>query len=168
MKRIVSEFSQFARLPKPVRQPCDVDEIVWGAMTLYRGAVKVVSELAGSLPRVSADRDQLQQVISNLLENAREAVQAKGSEESVGRIIVRTRAGEGFVLLEIEDNGPGFDPAIKDKLFTPYFTTKKTGTGLGLSIVHRIITDHGGKISAQSDTGKGARFVVELPSEPTP
>jgi nitrogen fixation/metabolism regulation signal transduction histidine kinase len=164
MKRIVGEFSQFARLPKPVRQPCDLDELVWAAMTLYRGAVRVVSELGGSLPRVSADRDQLTQVILNLLENARDAVQSKGSDESVGRIMVRTRAKDASVELEIEDNGPGFDPAIKDKLFTPYFTTKKTGTGLGLSIVHRIVTDHGGKISAQSDAGHGARFVVELPT----
>jgi signal transduction histidine kinase len=165
MKRIVGEFSRFARLPKPVRQPCDLGEIVSGAMTMYRGAVRVVSELDAGLPQVSADRDQMTQVVLNLLENARDAVESKGSDESVGRITVRTRGLAGTVALEIEDNGPGFDPAIREKLFTPYFTTKKTGTGLGLSIVHRIVTDHGGKVSAQSEPGMGARFVVELPAE---
>ena len=163
LKKIVAEFSEFARLPKPDRQPCSVDEIVGGALALYRGAVRVVEELDGALPPIEADRDQLTQVVLNLLENARDAVTAKGSDESVGRITVRTRKHGERVELEVEDNGPGFDPAILDKLFTPYFTTKEAGTGLGLAIVHRIVTDHGGTITATSNPGKGARFVVDLP-----
>ena len=164
LKKIVGEFSQFARLPKPERQACDLGEIVAGALALYRGAVKVVEELGGDLPSIDADRDQLTQVVLNLLENARDAIASRGSEQSVGRITIRTRARDAVVELEVEDNGPGFDPALRDKLFTPYFTTKEAGTGLGLAIVHRIVTDHGGKITAASAPGKGARFLVELPA----
>jgi nitrogen fixation/metabolism regulation signal transduction histidine kinase len=163
LKKIVGEFSEFARLPKPDRQPCSMDEIVGGALALYRGSVRVVEELAGDLPPIDADRDQLTQVVLNLLENARDAVALKGSEETVGRITVRTRMTGERVELEVEDNGPGFDPEIQDKLFTPYFTTKEAGTGLGLAIVHRIVTDHGGTIAAASNPGRGAKFVVDLP-----
>lgn len=166
LKRIVSEFSQFARMPRPALQAVDLDDVVAGALALYKGSVKVISELAGGLPPVSADRDQLTQVVLNLLENARDAVASRGSDQSVGRITVRTSARDGVVTLEVEDNGPGFDPAIRDKLFTPYFTTKATGTGLGLAIVRRIVTEHGGRIGAHSEPGKGARFVVELPAGP--
>jgi signal transduction histidine kinase len=140
-----------------------MDEIVGGALALYRGSVRVVEELAGDLPPIDADRDQLTQVVLNLLENARDAVALKGSEETVGRITVRTRMTGERVELEVEDNGPGFDPEIQDKLFTPYFTTKEAGTGLGLAIVHRIVTDHGGTIAAASNPGRGAKFVVDLP-----
>ncbi len=165
LKKIVGEFSQFARLPKPDRRACDLNEIVGSALSLYRGAVKVVSELEDRLPRLEADKDQLTQVVLNLLENARDAVASRGSDQSVGRITVRTRGRSAAVELEIEDNGPGFDPTVRERLFTPYFTTKESGTGLGLSIAQRIVAEHGGKISAASDPGKGARFVVELPSD---
>ena len=126
--------------------------------------VEVVQELADELPPLDADRDQLTQVVLNLLENARDAVASRGSEQSVGRITVRTGLTRSALSLEVEDNGPGFDLALKERLFAPYFTTKDNGTGLGLAIVRRIVTDHGGKIDAFSEPGVGARFVVELPS----
>jgi signal transduction histidine kinase len=164
LKKIIGEFSQFARLPAPQKGPLDVNDLVGGALALYRGAVRVVSQLGESLPRVDADRDQITQVVLNLLENARDAVASKGSDETVGRITVTTRSRASAVELEVADNGPGFDPTLRDKLFTPYFTTKDTGTGLGLAIVRRIVTDHGGRVTAHSEPGKGARFVVELPT----
>ncbi len=163
LKKIVGEFSQFARLPKPEKRPCDLNEIVQSALTLYRGAVRVVEDLEPALPPLDADKDQLTQVVLNLLENARDAVTARGSDDSVGRISVRTRRKGAWIELEVEDNGPGFDPGARERLFTPYFTTKETGTGLGLSIAQRIVAEHGGKISAASDPGKGARFLVEIP-----
>jgi nitrogen fixation/metabolism regulation signal transduction histidine kinase len=163
LKKIIGEFSQFARLPQPDRRECDLNEIVGGALALYRGAIKVVPELDRALPAVTVDRDQLTQVVLNLLENARDAIASKGSDESVGRIVVKTRGKAGAVELEVEDNGPGFEPTLKEKMFTPYYTTKQTGTGLGLAIVRRIVVEHGGRIDAFSAPGRGARFVVELP-----
>src|SRR5262249_54940758 len=137
LKRIVSEFSQFARMPGPDRKALDLNDVVGSALALYQGSVRVVRELAGGLPAIDADRDQLTQVVLNLLENARDAVATRGSDESVGRIAVRTRAAKDALILEVEDNGPGFDPALKERLFSPYFTTKESGTGLGLAIVRR-------------------------------
>ncbi len=163
LRKIVGEFSQFARLPSPERRTLDVNSVVASALSLYHGSVRVVKDLGDRLPHLDADRDQLTQVVLNLLENARDAVASKGSDESVGRITVRTRARASAVELEVEDNGPGFDPAFKERIFAPYFTTKESGTGLGLAIVRRIVTEHGGRVSAHAEPGKGARFVVELP-----
>jgi len=164
LRKIVGEFSQFARLPHPERRPLDMNEVVASALSLYRGSVRVVRELGDGLPPLEADRDQLTQVVLNLLENARDAVASKGSDESVGRITVRTRGRGDGVELEVEDNGPGFDAAFRERIFAPYFTTKESGTGLGLAIVRRIVTEHGGRVSAHGEPGKGARFVVELPA----
>jgi signal transduction histidine kinase len=157
LKRIVSEFSQFARMPTAHKRALDLNEVVASAVGLYRGAAPVTSELDPALPEIQADRDQLTQVVLNLLENARDAVAEKGT------IVVRTRVRKGAVELEVEDDGPGFDAAIRDKLFTPYFTTKANGNGLGLSIVWRIVVDHGGRIAASSTPGAGARFTILLP-----
>jgi two-component system, NtrC family, nitrogen regulation sensor histidine kinase NtrY len=166
LKRIVSEFSEFARMPKPSYGPTDVGEIVASALSLYQGAAPVEKRLAEGLPAIEADRGQLTQVLLNLLENARDAIASRGEPEG-GRIVVSTRRGDAGDRVEItvEDNGPGIPPEVKDRMFTPYFTTKqgKGGTGLGLAIVHRIVSDHGGRIIVGDTAGGGARFAVELP-----
>jgi nitrogen fixation/metabolism regulation signal transduction histidine kinase len=158
LKTIVAEFSSFARLPAPELAPCDLGEVVEAALALYAaGQVPLERELAAGLPKVRADRDQMMQVLVNLLENARDAIAARED----GRIHVRTRAVDGRVELEVADNGPGLSPEARDKLFTPYFTTKTGGTGLGLAIVHRIVTDHGGEIRIAGEGG--ATFTIVLP-----
>ena len=166
LKRIVTEFSEFARMPKPTFGPTDVGDVVTSALGLYQGAAPVEPRLAEPLPRIEADRGQLTQVLLNLLENARDAIALRG-EPGGGRIVVSTRRGEAGDRVEIavEDNGPGVPTDIKDRMFTPYFTTKQGsgGTGLGLAIVHRIVSDHGGRIMVTDAAGGGARFVVELP-----
>jgi two-component system, NtrC family, nitrogen regulation sensor histidine kinase NtrY len=163
LKKIVAEFSDFARMPKPELSRVDLNEIVRSALSLYHGAVAVESKLADELPAIDGDKGQLTQVLLNLVENARDAIGSRAD----GRIVVRTRYGEGNdrALLVVEDNGPGVPPELKDKVFAPYFTTKhaKGGTGLGLAIVHRIVSDHGGRITITDAPGGGARFTIELP-----
>jgi signal transduction histidine kinase len=152
LKNIVSEFSAFARMPTPKLQPLDLKEVVEATLPLYSGAV--TRELV-SAP-VSADRDQIVQVLLNLLENARDAA---GPD---GKVTVRTRRENGRAELEVHDTGPGLSDEARAKLFTPYFTTKTKGTGLGLAIVHRIVSDHGGEIRVANSAG--AVFTVSLPA----
>jgi two-component system nitrogen regulation sensor histidine kinase NtrY len=163
LKHIVSEFSGFARMPKPEFQRLDLNELVRSALALYLGAAPIDIRLAEALPRIDADKNQLNQVVLNLVENARDAIGQRGD----GRITVSTRFGDASdrVMLIVEDNGPGIPVDLKDKVFAPYFTTKhgKGGTGLGLAIVHRIVSDHGGRIAVADVAGGGARFAIELP-----
>jgi two-component system nitrogen regulation sensor histidine kinase NtrY len=163
LKRIVSEFSDFARMPKPDFQRCDLNEVVSSSLSLYQGAAPVERSLGKGLPAIEADKGQLAQVLLNLVENARDAI----GETAGGKITVSTRLGEAAdrVALVVEDNGPGVPPDLKEKVFQPYFTTKggRGGTGLGLAIVHRIVSDHGGRIAVGEAPKGGARFIVELP-----
>jgi signal transduction histidine kinase len=157
LKRIVHEFSSFARMPAPVLAPVDVSELVDGALALYKGGeLALALELPRDLPRALADKEQLTQVVINLVENARDAVAGKGT------IRVVTRVADGRVELEVADSGPGLSDEARAKLFTPYFTTKPRGTGLGLAIVHRIVSDHGGEIRVGGAPGAGAVFTVTL------
>jgi nitrogen fixation/metabolism regulation signal transduction histidine kinase len=167
LKRIVSEFSEFARMPKPEVAPVDINDLVQSSLSLYEGAVDIDKQLASDLPQIEGDRDQLSQVLLNLLENARDALAHRVEGPEGGAIRVETRMGTTTdrVQLYVDDNGPGIAEELVEKLFTPYFTTKhgKGGTGLGLAIVHRIVSDHGGRIYAGASPTGGARFVVELP-----
>jgi signal transduction histidine kinase len=154
LKHIVAEFSSFARMPAPRLGQVDLKEVVESTLALYSGVVERELQPAPA----QADRDQIVQVLINLLENARDAA------GSGGKVTVRTRTREGFVELEVADSGPGLSDEARAKLFTPYYTTKQKGTGLGLAIVHRIVTDHGGEIRVVSE--QGAVFTVSLPASP--
>jgi signal transduction histidine kinase len=163
LKHIVTEFSDFARMPKPNFARLDLNEVIRSAMSLYQGAVPVEPHLAEKLPQLDADKGQMTQVILNLVENSRDAIGMRSN----GKITVTTKLGDAGdrAVLVVEDNGPGVPRDVKDKVFTPYFTTKhaKGGTGLGLAIVHRIVSDHGGRIVLTDVQGGGARFTIELP-----
>jgi two-component system, NtrC family, nitrogen regulation sensor histidine kinase NtrY len=161
LKRIVSEFADFARLPKPERRAVDLNELVNATAALYQGSVAIERDLEARLPSIEADKDQLSQVLLNLVENARDAVGADGQVRVQTRV---SRPGRA-VSLVVEDSGPGIPTEVRDRIFTPYFTTKhgSGGSGLGLAIVHRIVTDHGGRIAVGRSALGGARFVVELP-----
>jgi len=160
LKHIVGEFSGFARMPEPRLAPVEVAELVESALGIYAG---VEPPIARALERATAraDREQLQQVLRNLVENARDAVAQAGR----GTITVRTRRAGDRVEIEVADTGAGFSEEARARLFTPYFTTKKQGTGLGLAIVHRIVTDHGGEIRVAGAVGVGATFTISLPVE---
>ncbi len=162
LKRIVSEFSEFARMPKPNKRRIDLNELVTQSTALYRGSVDLELSL-GELADIEADRDSLSQVILNLVENARDAIATSGSRIKIET--TPTRGGKAVALI-VDDDGPGLPKEVKEKLFTPYFTTKHAtgGSGLGLAIVHRIVSDHDGNILAIDSPLGGARFVVELPT----
>jgi two-component system, NtrC family, nitrogen regulation sensor histidine kinase NtrY len=164
LKRIVAEFSDFARMPKPELGRVDLNEVVGASLALYKGGTPAVElKLADRLPSLDADKGQINQVLLNLVENARDALGGRDG----GKVTVTTKRGEANdrVMLVVDDNGPGVPPGAKDKIFAPYFTTKQTkgGTGLGLAIVHRIVSDHGGRITIGDAPGGGARFTIELP-----
>ncbi len=162
LKRIVDEFSRFARLPRPELQRLDVNELVASVLTLYGATPAGLSlrrELAAELPAVSADRDQLTQVLLNLVQNAEQALAGRG-----GAVTVRTRADGGAVLLEVADDGPGVPPEHRERIFEPYFTTKEAGTGLGLAIARRIAEEHGGALELECPSAGGAIFRLRLPA----
>ncbi|MDX2089065.1 MAG: ATP-binding protein [Kofleriaceae bacterium] len=163
LKHIVTEFSDFARMPKPELSRIVLNDVVKNAVKLYQEAAPVEIHLGERLPELDADKNQINQVVLNLVENSRDAI---GKREG-GKVTITTRLGEAGdrVLLVVEDNGPGVPAELKDKVFAPYFTTKhaKGGTGLGLAIVHRIVSDHGGRIMVSDAKGGGARFTIELP-----
>ncbi len=111
-------------------------------------------------PAVEMDASQLQQVVLNLCVNAKDAMEGKGSVE------IRARGAGGWVRLEVSDTGPGIPQEIQEHIFEPFFTTKPKGqgTGLGLSVVYGIVTQNGGRVEVDSEPGRGARFVIELPA----
>ncbi|MFH0975091.1 MAG: PAS domain S-box protein [Spirochaetota bacterium] len=125
--------------------------------------IKIVKELGSPLPYVSGDIGALRQVFVNLINNASDAVEGRMD----ATIWIRTKTEHGLVLIEIEDNGSGIPDTIAEKIFEPFFTTKesKRGIGLGLSLCHEFITHMGGTITAESQPGSGARFVISLPAE---
>jgi two-component system sensor histidine kinase PilS (NtrC family) len=110
------------------------------------------------------DPDQLRQILWNLLANAAQAIQSVGGVGTI-RLACAPEPG-GWGRLEVEDDGPGIDPADQAKLFTPFFTTKAGGTGLGLATIHRIVEAHGGAVTAAPAGARGARFTVRLRSAP--
>ena len=165
--KIVHSLLSFARQEAPERKLVDlhtvIDEVLEiMAYDLRTSNVTIVKEFAPSLPKIMADPHQLQQVFVNILGNARQAIEPFNTE---GRIIVRTFTAEGWVAVEFQDNGPGIKPQHLARIFDPFFTTKPAGkgTGLGLSLSYGLIQEHGGKISATSELGHGATFLIELP-----
>ncbi len=163
LKNLVDEFTRFARLPAPNPVPTDLHEVIAAALALYRGIaaqVAIVPSVEPGLPRVLVDPEQMKRVLINLLDNAVEAMGGRGSVT----IDARRGGSSGTVRLEVADEGPGIRPEDRDRLFVPYFSTKKRGTGLGLAIVHRIVSDHMGRIRVEDNTPSGARFVIELPA----
>jgi hypothetical protein len=122
------------------------------------GSVGVVPELAPGLPAVLADPSQLEQVFLNICLNACQAMLAQGG----GTLTVRSRPGEGNVVVEIADTGPGIPADLRAQIFKPFFTTKREGNGLGLAISARIVAEHGGHIGYRCPPEGGTVFTVTL------
>ena len=162
--KLVSEFSTLARFPAAKPQPSDINAIVNEALLMFDGRldnIDVRRMLATDLPLVQADREAMKRAIANLVDNAAEALQ----DSFVKEIVISTTVTEEHDSVEIvvADTGHGVTPEVKEKLFLPYFSTKRRGTGLGLAIVSRIIEDHHGSIRVEENRPVGTRFIVELP-----
>jgi len=164
LKRIVDEFSRFARLPAPEPSPVPPEDLVSTLLALFPplDGLTVERDVAQGLPKVLADRDQVVQVLLNLVQNALDAMPRGGV------LRVSARAQGGLVALAVSDTGVGIAPEDLARIFEPYFTRKKGGTGLGLSIARRIAEEHGGRLEARSMPGEGATFTLWLPAAPTP
>ncbi|MBI3091560.1 MAG: HAMP domain-containing protein [Candidatus Tectomicrobia bacterium] len=163
LKALVNEFSKFARMPEAKPRPNELRQIIDDVVLLYQSSHRYVSIEAHHDPRISTmslDGEQMRRVFINLIENAIEAMNGSG-----GRVDIRTELldAEDHVRIEVRDNGRGIGADDLERLFLPYFSTKKRGTGLGLAIVNRIIADHGGSICAKPNEHEGATFVIELP-----
>ena len=161
---IVSDLLEFARAREPVRAPVDLEALVEESLSVAPppAHVRVVRRHADGLPALSADRDQLRQVILNLLTNAYQATPGPGRE--AGTVTIATGSVDGVVSLSVEDDGEGISEATKVKLFEPFFTTKAKGVGLGLAVSRRIAESHGGSLECDSESGRGTTFRMVIPA----
>jgi two-component system nitrogen regulation sensor histidine kinase NtrY len=162
LKGLVDEFSQFARMPSPRTVPSDLHQLITDTIALYDGIfsdVQIERRFAPDVPLVRLDPEQIRRVVINVVDNAIEAMERRG------RIVVETHRDvpNNIVRLVVADNGPGIPAAEREKLFLPYYSTKRRGSGLGLAIVRRIIAEHGGSIEVGDNTPRGTRFTIELP-----
>ena len=164
---IVKNLLTFARRKPQEKVPTDINENIQRVLELRSHEMKVndirlVTRFAANLPRVTGNPGQLQQVFLNIIVNA-EFFMLEAHKK--GTLTITTKLAGDFVRTSFTDDGPGISEENMKHLFTPFYTTKEVGkgTGLGLSICHGIITEHGGKIYAESELGKGATFIVELP-----
>jgi len=164
VRTLVDEFSTLARFPASRPIPSDINRIVESALLMFDGrlsGIRVQKFLAPDLPSVHADPDAIKRAVANLVDNAAEAMQQSMLKEIV--ISTALAGGRDSVEILVSDTGHGVTPVVKEKLFLPYFSTKKRGTGLGLAIVSRIIEDHHGSIRVEENFPIGTRFIVELP-----
>lgn len=162
LKRLVGEFSNFARMPEANPTPNDLGQIVEEALVLYQDnqkEIKFVFNRDPSLPVFNLDRVQIGRAVINLLDNAVAAVDEQGRIE----ITLNYNRLLKMAQLEVADDGIGLSRLDKERLFEPYYSNKKSGTGLGLAIVSTIVADHDGFVRVQENQPRGARFIIELP-----
>lgn len=161
LKNIISRFSDFSKMPQPQVQEVQLSDVIESALKIFNAQleanhIQIIREFSDPDP-VAADPDLLHRAISNLASNAIEAM------PDGGRLTVRTVQTASSATIEISDTGPGLAPEESVRVFTPYYTSKPNGTGLGLAIVQSIVSDHGGRISVNSEPGCGTTFIIELP-----
>jgi len=173
--RIVRTLLRFAHREPEAMRPASLTGIVSDALTLVgailrQDGIRVSVEIPDSLPLIPCQRHHIEQVLINLLNNARDALNQrfpKGSDEKVLVVTAaeRVAVGKRSVRVTVEDRGAGIDPVVRERIFDPFFTTKpkEVGTGLGLSISYGIVRDHGGRLTVESESNSWTQFHVDLP-----
>ena len=165
LKALVDEFSRFARMPPPRLEPADLNDVIRQTAQLYQerlGGAQLHLQLEPQLPLAMLDVEQMKRVCVNLIDNA---IEALSDIQGDRRVIIASRHDltRDVLIAAVEDTGEGIPAADFKRLFQPYFSTRGRGTGLGLAIVSRIIAEHDGKVYAEANSPRGARFVMELP-----
>ena len=164
IKNIVKDLKDFSHLDQAELVQADINACIESTLNIVSNELMLKTELKkefGELPLVACNPGQINQVLSNLLLNAAQAI------EQGGEITVKTWAKQDLVYIAISDTGPGIPPEIRSRLFEPFFTTREVGkgAGLGLSIAYDIVKKHGGEITVTSEVGKGSCFTIRLPLE---
>jgi signal transduction histidine kinase len=163
---IISRISSLFKKGESQRESVDVNELVREMIVLLRSeasrySISIRTELAEDLPKVMADRVQLQQVFMNLMLNGIDAMkETSGGSE----LTIKSEVGDGQLLISVSDAGVGLPPEQADQIFTAFFTTKDNGTGMGLPISRSIIESHGGRLWANANSARGATFQFTLPA----
>ncbi len=165
LKKLVDEFSRFARLPEVRLEEADLHGVLENTLNLYNGRILDVSVLKDfdlNIPSLRLDPEQMKRVFINLFDNALEAM-AENTHRKVLHLRTRCNIKQGSVSIEIGDTGRGFPEEYQDSVFLPYFSTRKGGTGLGLAIVRQIVSDHFGNVRAEANMPTGTRIIIDLP-----
>ena len=167
IKKLASEFSDFARMPKLRRETNDLGRLAEEVVFLYQEAhrsLTITCRIDPALPLFPFDAVQIKRVLINLLDNAVTALGDGGAIEV--RVGPAPERETPMAMLRVADNGPGIPADVRLRIFEPYFSTRKSGTGLGLAIAHTIVSEHGGTIRARDNHPTGTVFTVELPLHP--
>jgi nitrogen fixation/metabolism regulation signal transduction histidine kinase len=176
LRRLVSEFSAFARLPEASLEPADLGELLREAARAFPamleelsavGRIEIVCTPPSERLPVNVDAMMLKRALDNLVRNAAQALlqpSVRGGTRALGHVWVRAQRKGNDVELLVEDDGPGIAEADRARVFDPYFTTKSEGTGLGLAIVKKVVLEHHGRIECRQSPHGGAQFGIQLPA----
>ncbi len=156
LRRLVREFSDFGRMPEPNFSETNLNLLISDVVKLYPHHT-ILLDLSPEIPPLQLDEDRIRRVLINLIENA---IQSGAGENPVEIFTAKTN---DFIELTVRDHGGGIPEKIREKIFEPYFTTKKSGVGLGLAITRKMVEEHGGAIHVDSKPGKGTTFTIRLP-----
>jgi PAS domain S-box-containing protein len=168
IESVIRRVMDFAKPSEPKLISIDINEAITEAInltavTMRKSGIKIEKFLKNDLPPAYADKNLIEEMVLNLLNNAAEAMKTM---EAGKKIVVASFVEHDNITIQVSDSGPGVRQEIRDKIFDPYFTTKHEGTGIGLSLCHRIITDHGGSLTVSDSEFGGAEFRIEIPIHP--
>lgn len=170
IKRLANEFSEYGRMPTAQFSPTDLGALLLNSVSGFQGSdplLSITCDIEGKIPEMLVDPEQIRGAIINILKNSVDAVSVNQGEKRV-QVRASFDRSKKRAFIEITDNGPGIPPSEKNRVFEPYYTTKKGGTGLGLAIVNTVISDHQGEIRLFDASPSGTKVIITLPQFPQP